>query len=145
MNHSLLRIVLLWALLCTLARAAAPVCPGAADIQPRMLIGRWQIEWIDGTRPRGAGPWVLELGPHPEYADSLKGRLRHDQARALVVADWDDENLTMEESPDGKRIAATWQATAVDGRCGREFQGVRFTGSEPDASARRFRMRALSP
>jgi hypothetical protein len=108
-----------------------------------MLAGQWRLEWTDGARQRGEAPWVLVLGPHPEYAGSLKGTLRRDEQRHLVVADWDDEALTMEESEDGERIAATWQATATEGQCGREFRGMRFTGSEPDASARRFRMRKL--
>lgn len=141
----LLRLALLWALVSLRTSVAASACPGPADIQPGMLIGRWQIEWLDDSHPRGTAPWLLELGPHPEYPDSLKGRLHHDQARPLVVADWDDETLTLEESLDGKHIAASWQATATEVGCGREFLGLRFTGTEPDASAKRFRMRALTP
>lgn len=122
-------------------RAAEPACPTAADITPPMLVGSWRIDWTDGARQRGELPWVLELAPHPEYAGSLKGRLSRGAERHLVVADWDDEALTLEESADGQRIDATWQATAAEGQCGREFRGLRFTGSAPDASARRFRMR----
>lgn len=110
-----------------------------------MLVGTWRIEWSDGGRQRGEAPWTLLLAPHPEYEGSLKGQLDRGTERHLVVADWDDEALTMEESRDGQRIDATWQATATPGRCGHEFQGLRFTGSEPDASARRFRMRRPAP
>lgn len=120
---------------------AATACPSAVDIEPTMLTGRWQVEWTDGARQRGEEPWLLTLGPHPEYAGSLKGQLSRGDALHLVVADWDDQTLTMEESVDGQRIAATWQATASHGRCGQEFQGLRFTGSAPDSSARRFVMR----
>ncbi len=120
---------------------AAASCPTAADIEPGMLAGSWRIEWTDAGRQRGEAPWVLTLAPHPEYTGSLKGTLGRGQERHLVVADWDDEALTMEESHDGQRIAATWQATASQGKCAREFQGLRFTGSAPDASARRFVMR----
>ena len=120
---------------------AAASCPGAAEIEPSMLSGRWQVEWTDGARQRGEEPWTLILGPHPEYPGSLKGQLSRGSALHLVVADWDDETLTMEESVDGQRIAATWQATATPGQCGRALRGLRFTGNEPDASARRFRMR----
>jgi hypothetical protein len=126
------------------AQAAEPACPAAADITPPMLVGSWRIDWTDGARQRGELPWVLELAPHPEYADSLKGSLSRGAERHLVVADWDDEGLTLEESVDGQRIDATWQATAAEGQCGREFRGIRFTGSAPEASsARRFRMRRL--
>ncbi len=135
---------LLWAgLLATAHSARASDCPLPADIEPQMLVGTWQIEWTDGARQRGEAPWTLVLGPHPQYPDSLKGSLSRGQAQHPVVADWDDEALTMEESEDGERIAATWQAVATPGQCGRAFQGLRFTGSEPDASARRFRMRAV--
>ena len=120
---------------------ATASCPTAADIVPGMLVGSWRIEWTDAGRQRGEAPWVLTLAPHPEYTGSLKGTLSRGQERHLVVADWDDEGLTMEESHDGQRIAATWQATASQGQCAREFQGLRFTGSAPDASARRFVMR----
>ena len=134
-------------LLCTVMAHASgttlPACPAAADIEPGMLVGRWQIEWTDGARQRGEAPWLLELSPHPEYAGSLKGWLRQGTVQHPVAADWDDETLTMEESADGQRISATWQATASAGQCARELRGLRFTGSEPDDTARRFRMRRL--
>lgn len=125
--------------------AAEPACPTAADITPQMLVGSWRIDWTDGTRQHGEAPWTLELGPHPEYEGSLKGRLHRNTETHLVVADWDEESLTMEESQDGQRIDATWQASATDGQCGREFRGLRFTGAEPGTDARRFRMRSDRP
>ena len=124
------------------AWGAEPACPMAADITPRMLVGAWQIEWRDGARQRDEAPWALVLAPHPEYEGSLKGSLSRGHEHHLVAADWDDETLTMEESEDGQRISATWQATAEPGQCGRVFRGQRFTGTEPGADARRFRMRA---
>ena len=123
--------------------AASGACPSAAEIEPALLQGRWQIEWTDGERQRGQAPWLLTLGPHPEYAGSLKGTLVQGERQHLVVADWDDETLTMEESEDGVRIAATWQASASPGRCGRELHGQRWRDGAPDHTARRFRMRAL--
>lgn len=134
--HTALLLALLWA-----AFSAARACPSAADIAPKMLVGSWHIEWTDGGRQRGEEPWTLLLAPHPEYDGSLKGHLSRGSQRHLVVADWDDETLTMEETVDGQRISATWQATATPAQCGRELRGRRLTGSEPDASARRFRMR----
>lgn len=140
MKHA---FVLLWIGLGAAAHAAATACPLATEIGPDMLVGRWQLEWTDGARQRGEAPWLLELDPHPEYAGSLKGSLNRGEEHHLVVADWDDEALTMEESVDGQRIAATWQATATPGQCGRELRGLRLPDSAPDASARRFRMRRL--
>ena len=121
--------------------AAEPACTPAADITPAMLVGTWRIDWSDGARQRGEAPWMLTLAPHPEYEGSLKGQLARGDTRHAVVADWDEASLTMEESDDGQHISATWQATATDGQCGREFRGLRFTGAEAGADARRFRMR----
>ena len=143
MNLRQLCHVLVWASVGTSAWGAAPACLQAADIEAPMLMGRWQIEWRDGTHHRTEEPWVLTLGPHPEYAGSLKGMLSRGAAHHLVAADWDEDTLTMEESEDGVHIAATWQATATAGQCGQELQGLRFTGSAPDASAPGFRMRKL--
>lgn len=134
-------IALLWTLLPLLAQGTTPACPTASDIEPALLIGTWQVEWTDGARQRGETPWALVLAPHPEYTGSLKGSLSRGAERHFVVADWDDETLTMEESADGQRIDATWQATASAGQCGREFRGQRFTGAEAGADVRRFRMR----
>lgn len=131
---------LFWALMGAALTALAD-CPTASDIEPPMLEGSWRIDWTDGGRQRGEEPWTLVLGPHPEYAGTLKGHLSRGSERHLVVADWDDETLTMEESTDGERIAATWQATATPGQCGRELRGRRFSDSANDASTRRFRMR----
>lgn len=135
-----------WTLLGVLLSAALnspAACPATTDIEPKMLVGTWQIEWADGARQRGEAPWVLVLAPHPEYEGSLKGHLSRGAGLHQVVADWDDDTLTMEESSDGRRIDATWQATATEGQCAREFSGKRFTGFEPDGSLRRFRMRQL--
>lgn len=125
----------------SLALGPAAACPNAVDIEPHMLVGRWHVEWLDAGRQHAEAPWTLVLGPHPEYQGSLKGHLSRGNQRHLVVADWDDQALTMEESVDGRRIAATWQATATEGQCARVLQGLRFTGSAPDASAQRFVMR----
>lgn len=143
MSRHPLRIVLAWAGLMASAWSASPACPEAADIEPQMLMGRWQIEWVGDARPPDDGPWLLELGPHPEYPGSLKGALSRSPRYHPVVADWDDETLTVEESEDGVHIAATWQASVAQGQCGRVLQGVRFTGTEAGAAAQRFRMRQV--
>lgn len=135
--------MLLATVLTAVATAAPSDCPSAAEIEPAMLHGHWQIEWTDGERQRGQAPWRLTLGPHPEYTGSLKGTLEQGGRTHLVVADWDDETLTMEESEDGVRIAATWQASASPGRCGRELRGQRWRDGAPEEGVRRFRMRAL--
>lgn len=145
MTHRLFFLVLVLGLGLS-AWASEPItCPAAADIEPQMLVGRWHLDWTDGARQRGEAPWVLTLAPHPEYEGSLKGSISRGAEHHWVVADWDDEVLTMEESEDGQRISATWQATATAGQCGKLWQGLRFTGSAPDSAARRFRMRLITP
>jgi hypothetical protein len=142
---ALARAVYLSVGLNTAVGAVESNCPTAAEITPQMLVGRWHIDWRDGARVRGQAPWTLTLAPHPDYEGSLKGQLRQAEVQHLVVADWDDELLTMEESADGQRIDATWQASATEGQCGRELQGLRFTGPQPGPDARRFRMRLNNP
>ena len=145
MNRRRWCTALLWAGLAPAAYSGTPACPTLDEIEPPMLVGTWRVDFTDGARQRGEEPWTLVLGPHPEYAGSLKGTLSRGPQRHLVVADWDDGQLTMEESEDGEHIAATWLATPTTGQCGQLWQGQRFTGSEPDASARRFRMRSDRP
>lgn len=131
-----------WPLLAAQAVPAAPHCPGAADIATAHFVGDWAISLAatPGQKPERG---LLHLQPHPLYSDSLKGALQRGTLSLQVVADWEDDTLTLEESVDGEHIGATWQARPVAGQCARVFEGVRFTGSEPDASSQRFRMSAV--
>lgn len=124
--------------------AARADCLRAEDIAPAHFVGTWAVTLAatPGQRPERG---LLQLQPHPLYADSLKGALQRGARSVQVVADWEDETLTFEESEDGERISATWQARAVAGQCARVFEGMRFTGDAPDASAQRFRLRAERP
>lgn len=116
-------------------------CPTAAEIATADFVGRWSITLAAtaGQKPERA---LLHLRPHPVYSDSLKGEMQRGAHTLQVVADWEDETLTFEESADGERISATWQARLVQGQCAQVWEGLRFEGSEPDASAQRFRMRS---
>lgn len=116
-------------------------CLSAPDITTAHFPGPWSVTLAatPGQKPERS---LLQLQPHPVYSDSLKGELQRGTQTLQVVADWEDDTLTFEESADGERISATWQARLVQGQCGRVFEGVRFVGDEPDASAQRFRMRS---
>lgn len=116
-------------------------CPSVQDITSAHFVGPWAITLAatPGQKPERS---LLTLQPHPVYSDSLKGELQRGALALQVVADWEDEMLTFEESADGERISATWQARLVQGQCGTVFEGLRFTGDEPDGSAQRFRMRS---
>mgnify|MGYP000735860253 CR=1 FL=1 len=114
-------------------------CPTASEINAEMLIGVWEVELHTQPPQR----WPLSLHAHPEHTGSLKGTLWQGAQKALVVADWDDGEFTMEESHDGQRIAATWLATASPGLCGRQLEGTRHTGDGPNARPERFTMRSI--
>jgi len=113
-------------------------CPAASDIRAEQLIGRWDVELQ--TRPPTR--WTLELQAHPEHEGSLRGTLTHATQQALVVADWDDGELTMEESHDGQRIAATWLGSASPGQCGQQIEGLRQSGDAISSAPLRFTMRS---
>ena len=140
-RHRFCRPLIAALALAGLGAQAATDCPTAADIDSAHFVGAWAITLAatPGQRPERV---LLELRPHPLYTDSLKGELQRGAQRLQVVADWEDETLPFEESADGERISATWQARLVPGQCGQVFEGVRFVGDAPDASAQRFRMRA---
>ena len=121
---------------------ADSACPSGQDITTAHFVGPWSIT-LAATPGQKSEHALLNLQPHPVYSDSLKGELQRSAQTLQVVADWEDDTLTFEESADGERISATWQARLVQGQCGRVFEGVRFTGSEPSGSAQRFRMSAV--
>lgn len=102
--------------------AASPetrACPEPHEVAPAALVGLWRAEFPGSALP-GA---TLLLQPHPEYPLSLKGGINRNGERGQVVADLEDGELTLEESADGKRIAATWLGDVAAGSCGREIRG----------------------
>ena len=102
-----------------LAQGGAP-CPQPLEVEPAQLFGLWRAEF-EGSGLRGA---TLLLEQHPDYALSLKGGINRNGERGQVVADLEDGELTLEESADGQRIAATWLGDVVPGSCGREIRGT---------------------
>lgn len=100
------------------AAAPAPACPAPEDLAAAALVGLWHADFGAG-RP----PVAVLLEPHPEHAGSLSGALVRDGARSRIAADLDDGAFTLEESPDGQRIAATWLGELVPASCGREIRG----------------------
>ena len=102
-----------------------PGCPAHKDVKPEQLHGAWTVQ-LEGTSPH----WTLQLGPHPEHRDSLRGELTQGALRYPVVADLDAGELTLEESHDGQRIAATWLGDVVTGSCGQAVRGERIGPQE---------------
>ena len=88
-------------------------------MQQRHLLGRWQAQ-MEGQ----ASAWTLQLQPHPELRESVRGQVQRTGATALLSGDVDAGQLTLEESLDGKRISATWLGTVAEGSCAREIRGT---------------------
>jgi hypothetical protein len=121
------------ALLAGGALADAP-CPAADEVTPQLLLGTWQAE-LQGS---WAGA-ILQLGPNPDYPDSLRGTLEREGQHLQVAGDLDDDGFTLEESADGQHIAATWLGDVVEGSCGREIRGTWTRDGE--AASRAFVLR----
>ena len=100
-------------------QAVPASCPLAAEINPLHLYGLWRAEF-EGL-PQGA---TLLFEKHPELADSVSGSIKRDGVKALLAGDVDAGELTLEESLDGQRIAATWLGTVVENSCGKEIRGI---------------------
>ena len=100
--------------------AQAP-CPQPGELTAQMLLGTWQAdlpgEWDTAT---------LVLAQHPEYAGSFRGTLQRGGRRLEVAGDYDEDDgaFTLEESADGRHIAAAWAGEIVEGSCGREIRGT---------------------
>lgn len=112
------------------------VCPAAADVTHQHLQGRWRAELQSpgtDTLPATATT-VLQLGPHPELAQSVRGTVQRGNATAQVSGDVDAGELTLEESINGTNISATWIGQVVAGSCGKEIRGT-WNNAPPSPSA----------
>lgn len=107
---------------------ASAACPAAADMGHQHLQGRWQAELqapaTEGPTPPPPATAMLQLGPHPELAQSVRGTVQRAGSQAQVSGDVDDGDLTLEESTNGTNISATWTGRVVDGSCGKEIRGT---------------------
>ncbi len=88
------------------------------------LQGRWLAQ-LQGAAPDAPDATAtLQLGPHPELAQSVRGTVQRNGATAQVSGDVDGGDLTLEESINGTNISATWTGQVVDGSCGKEIRGT---------------------
>ncbi len=98
------------------------------------LQGRWLAQ-LQGASPDASGATAtLQLGPHPELAQSVRGTVQRSGATAQVSGDVDGGDLTLEESINGTNISATWTGQVVDGSCGKEIRGT-WNNANPTPSA----------
>ena len=127
----------------------APVCPDATNLKAEQLHGRWLVRFdpVPAGLPATA---VLELVRHPEFSESLSGRVirilpsgngaaapltplaPQPAATAALAGDLEKGGLLLlDESSDNIRITGTWTAELVAQSCGRVFKGIwRDTSSD---------------
>lgn len=115
------------------ATAQTP-CPHASEVKASDMLGLWRAE-LEGQGHAG----TLLLEKHAHYAESFSGSINRGGERRLLAGDVEDGELTLEESADGKRIAATWIGEVVEGSCGREIRGT--WSAEGDRNTRPFILR----
>jgi len=112
------RVVLVLA--CLLAGSAfAEPCLRAGDVQQPDMLGLWRAELV-GVGHVG----TLLLQKHPEYAESFSGWIDRDGDKRQLAGDAEDGEFTIEESVDGRHIAANWVGEIVEGSCGKEARGT---------------------
>jgi len=104
---------------CALAAAAQEACPHASEVRQLHMLGLWRAEF-EGQGHVGS----LLFEKHALYAESFSGSINRNGDRRLLAGDVEDGEFTLEESADGKRIAATWLGEVVEGSCGREIRGT---------------------
>lgn len=101
-------------------------CSEPAEIGPLHLYGLWHAEF-EGL-PQGA---TLLFERHPELAGSVRGGVNRSGTRTLAAGDVEQGEFTLEESPDGQHISATWLGTVVALSCGKEIKGLWNNTSSP--------------
>lgn len=113
------------------SNAEAPAaCPHASEVRQAHMLGLWRAEF-EGRGHIGS----LLLEKHAVYAESVSGTINRNGERRLLAGDVEDGEFTLEESADGKRIAATWLGEVVEGSCGREIRGTWTAEGDPTPRA----------
>ena len=91
-----------------------------SDLPVEALYGRWEVRF--GDLPAVAD---VRMGPHPEYAGSVRGTIVRGGGRAQLSGDIADAGfLILDESQDGLSISAVWSGELQPGSCGQEFRGT---------------------
>jgi hypothetical protein len=129
------KILSLALLACAVGAAAQEACPHASEVKQSHMLGLWRAEF-DGQGHVG----TLLLEKHHTYSESVSGAINRNGDRRLLAGDVEDGEFTLEESADGKRIAATWLGEVIEGSCGREIRGT-WTAEGEGQNPRRFVLR----
>jgi hypothetical protein len=101
------------------------------------LYGLWQARFEGVTRPA-----TVLFERHPELAGSIRGGINRDGVKAQVAGDVDEDgDFSLEESDDGRTIAAAWVGTVTENSCGKEIAGT--WRNTQDNTSRGFVLRKL--
>ena len=103
-------------------------CAPGTEMTDKQLQGEW-IGSISGQ----ALEVRIFLGPHPEWAGTVKGSIQRPGSSHPMVGDVDHGTVTLEESADGTHITGTWFGDVVPGSCAREIRGNFQAGEEAQA------------
>lgn len=111
----------------SVAPPATAACSIDGNAGASALWGEWAVHWKPSAHGWGErAPALVErlvLARHAESPESLQGHVDTASGRVLVVGEFDDGELLMEESADGKAIRATWQARLVASGPTARFEG----------------------
>lgn len=129
-------------------------CPAPGQLPPSHLHGLWQLAiWpmdADPDKDKPSSTGAVLFYQHPEYADSVRGRLMRTQGKdsvaAVTVGDLLGGVFKMDESPDGVRLVGTWEGAISGDGCGNEISGSRLPieGEEAPPQAFQFELKKVA-
>ncbi len=103
-----------------------------------LLYGYWTVEFISADQTPNPQRARLQLEKNTEYPDSLSGWLYWQGQKIFVAGDWQDDELSLEESIDGTSISAVWDGKADVNGCGKIITGTRRLGEATNHFVMRF-------
>ena len=89
-----------------------------------LLYGLWKAELqAEGTSGTPTQTATLLFEKHPELPGSVTGGINRGGQISQAAGDLDAGSFTLEESPDGKIIAAVWDGELEPSSCGKTIKG----------------------
>jgi hypothetical protein len=115
---------------------AAQECPLPASAVA--LYGQWTVDFTNSDNTPSPQRGRLQLEKNAEYPESLSGWLYWQGQKIFVAGDWQDGELSLEESLDGTSITAVWDGIADTNSCGKVITGTRRMGDVTSNFVMRF-------
>jgi hypothetical protein len=102
------------------------------------LYGQWAVDFTNSDNTTSPQRGRLQLEKNAEYPESLSGWLYWQGQKIFVAGDWQDGELSLEESLDGTSITAVWDGKADINSCGKVITGTRRMGEVTSNFVMRF-------